>query len=266
MATTIPNSSTVTAANKANGFTQAQSDAGTKLSADFNFFLKMLTTQLQHQDPTEPMDVSQMTNQIVQFSGVEQQVQTNTKLDALLKTNTQSQLATGVSYIGSEVETAGSTGGVLGGQGAFAYILPEAATTAKIVIKDASGTAVFSGDGTKLKGRNIVVWDGKNSFTGEQMPDGNYKLEVTAKNAKGEEIKVDSRAVGIVTSVETKNGEVMLTVGGVEVKLSDILTVRTPNRVDFGDGEEEGEDTTTGGTDTVTGGNDDESDDSAEAA
>ena len=58
--------------------------ASQTLSADMNTFLTMLTTQLQYQDPLDPMDATEYTNQLVQYSNVEQAIQTNTKLDQLL--------------------------------------------------------------------------------------------------------------------------------------------------------------------------------------
>ena len=54
------------------------------LSADMDTFLTLLTTQLQYQDPLDPMDASEYTNQLVQYSNVEQAIQTNSKLDNLL--------------------------------------------------------------------------------------------------------------------------------------------------------------------------------------
>ena len=78
-----------------------------KLTGDLNFFLKMLTTQLQQQDPSQPMDVNQMTQQIATLSSVQQQVATNSNLEKLLAQGNTSQLSTAVSYIGKEVETTG---------------------------------------------------------------------------------------------------------------------------------------------------------------
>ena len=59
-------------------------NAAQTLSADMDTFLTLLTTQLQYQDPLDPMDASEYTNQLVQYSNVEQAIQTNTKLDNLL--------------------------------------------------------------------------------------------------------------------------------------------------------------------------------------
>jgi flagellar basal-body rod modification protein FlgD len=296
------------------------------LSGDFNFFLKMLTTQLQNQDPTEPMDVTQMTQQIAQYSGVEQQVRTNTMLEQLLTANRQSELSTAVGYIGKEVETEGnvstlqyaqngglkgtaeftytlpadvasaeitivnaagetvfkgtgpvaegsnkvmwdgvnsttnkqvpagnytmqvvakdaagnsmgavSTGGAASltyataqyGQAVFSYMLPSGAQNAKITILNASGQAVFTGDGTLKTGRNVVVWDGVNSFNGNESPAGKYTIQVTAKDAAGKDITVETRAVGTVSTVENgANGSIILNVGDAQVKYEDILAVR----------------------------------------
>src|SRR6186713_559386 len=136
-------------------FVKEKSDGAT-LNGDFSFFLKMLTTQLKNQDPTEPMDVSQMTQQIAQYSGVEQQIKTNTQLAALINSNKQSQLSTAVSYIGKEIETTGDTGNLtyvqngedVYGQAVFSYFLPKGVSNAKITITNSTGGAVFSGDGT----------------------------------------------------------------------------------------------------------------------
>ena len=64
---------------------QAQTNSSSVgLASDFNQFLILLTTQLQHQDPLSPMDTTEFTNQLVAFSGVEQQINTNQKLDSLV--------------------------------------------------------------------------------------------------------------------------------------------------------------------------------------
>lgn len=231
--------------------------SASKLNSDFSFFLKMLTTQLKNQDPTEPMDVSQMTQQIAQYSGVEQQIKTNTMLESLIKGNKQSQLSTAVSYIGKEIETSGNTG-VLNyaqsgdkvyGQAVFSYMLPAGAQNARITISNSNGQAVFQGDGTLKNGRNVVVWDGKNSFNGNAMPAGNYTVKVTAKNAKGEDITVDARAVGVVSTVETDDdGNILLNMGDVQVKYEEILAVREPTPFYIPEEEPaEGEDETAGG-------------------
>jgi flagellar basal-body rod modification protein FlgD len=204
-----------------------------QLSSDINFFLTMLTTQLKNQDPTSPLDTNQFTQQIAQYSSVQQQVTMNSNLEKLLAAGKQSSLTTAVGYIGKEIETAGKTGLVLGGQGAFAYVLPKEAANVTITISNANGQIVFTGKGTNQSGRNIAVWDGKNSSTGDQEPDGVYTIAVTATDANNKDIVAETRAVGIVTGVETdaKTGDAILNLGQSKVNFSDIIAVRPASRI-----------------------------------
>lgn len=226
------------AAAKANGTTVVaakKSEAGTALSSlsgDVDFFLSLLTTQLKNQDPTTPFDTTQLTQQIAQFSGVEQQVKTNANLEKLLTSNTQSQAATAVSYIGYETETAGADGQVVGGQGAFSYILPSAAANVTVTLTNASGSVVFQGQGAKNAGRNVLVWDGVNSSTGKKEPDGIYKIAIKATDDTGKNLVAQTRSVGIVSGVETgTDGTINLNVGTRKVTLDKILAVRSPTRI-----------------------------------
>lgn len=229
--------------------------AGAALSGDFSFFLKMLTTQLQNQDPTSPMDVSQMTSQIAQYSGVEQQVETNKNLETLINANKQSQLSTAVSYIGKQVETTGNKGQLYSNADAvFSYQLPAGVSSTVVTITNSAGAAVFQGAGTKTEGTNLVTWDGTNSFTGAKEAAGDYSISVTAKDAGGQDIstQVTTRTVGNVVSVETEtDGTIKLMVGDLKVNFSDVLAVRQPIISQANSGDTTTGDTTTG--DTTTG-------------
>jgi flagellar basal-body rod modification protein FlgD len=212
--------------------TKTSSDASqTQLSSDINFFLKMLTTQLKNQDPTQPLDTNQFTQQIAQYSGVQQQVNTNANLEKLLTATKQSSGTTAVSYLGREVETKGDSGEVSGGQGAFSYILPRAAATVDISIKNASGATVFTGKGDTKEGRNLVVWDGKDS-EGAQQPDGKYTITVKAKGSDTKDIAVETRAVALVSGVEmdTTGNTFLTTPSGNKLNFNDIIAVRDPTR------------------------------------
>lgn len=233
--------------------------AGKKLSEDYTFFLKMLTTQLQNQDPTEPMDVSEMTSQVAQYSVVEQQVNTNTNLEKLLNQQRQSQLSTAVSYIGKEVETEGNTGTLDQGQAVFSYKLPQEAGSVQVTISDSTGKAVWQGEAPTSKGRNVVIWNGQNSFITEKVEAaGKYTITVKAKDTAGKDMTAETYAVGVVNTVETNaDGEVSLTVGDVVVKYDEIIAVREATPLlgtDPADDETDGDDTadTTDGTDETS--------------
>jgi flagellar basal-body rod modification protein FlgD len=227
------NSNVLANATTTNSKTSASASQN-QLSSDINFFLTMLTTQLKNQDPTAPLDTNQFTQQIAQYSSVQQQVITNDNLEKLLSSNRQSSITTAVGYIGKEVETVGSTGEVVGGQGAFSYILPRAATSVEIEIKNKFGQVMFKGAGDMKEGRNLVVWDGVNSTTGKREPDGSYTISVVAKDASNKEMTVETRAVGIVGGVETdKDGNPMLTAGSRKISFDQVLAVREPTRADL---------------------------------
>lgn len=210
---------------------------GNGLNGDFNTFLKLFTVQLQNQDPTQPLDTNQITQQLAQFSTVEQQAKTNQGIEKLIKAQQQTQLSTAVSYLGREVETEGNTSTLVQGQATFSYFLPEEAQSAQVIITNAAGRAVFQGQGSLDKGRNLVVWDGTNSFNGDDEPDGKYTITVKAYDATGDTMEVDTRAVGIVTGVESADdGSIKLSVGDVEVPFDQILAVRDPLYLDLGTG------------------------------
>lgn len=218
--------------NQQNNPSKSEVDNKSGSIGDYETFLRLFTVQLQNQDPLEPLDTNQMTSQLAQFSAVEQAVKSNENLETLINTQRQNQLSTAVSFIGAEVETSGNSGELREGQAVFSYLLPQEAGKVDIIVSDESGRAVFQGNGTTADGRNLVVWDGVNSFTGRTEPDGIYTITVKAKDNFGKEITVDARAVGVVQAVETdKDGNVLLAIGDQTVKYDDILAVRTPTRV-----------------------------------
>ena len=84
--------------------TSAAATAKTSLGKDFNTFLNMLTTQLKHQDPLSPMDSTQFTSQLVQYSGVEQQINANTNLEKLITLQQANSTSQAISYLNQNVE------------------------------------------------------------------------------------------------------------------------------------------------------------------
>ena len=134
---------TLTTSAPAGPSTTATPGSSGTLSASFDSFLKLLTAQLQHQDPLSPMDATQFTSQLVQFSTVEQAVQTNSQLGQLTKLMQAGSLTSALGLVGMKVSYGG--GQVeLGQQGGanIAYSLPQGADKVTITIRNASGTVV----------------------------------------------------------------------------------------------------------------------------
>lgn len=196
------------------------------LSSDFESFLRLLTTQLKNQDPTQPLDTNQFTQQIVQLSGVEQAIATNKHLEDMMSLMGQNQSSNLVNYIGKQVESAGNKGVLAGNRANFVYNLASAADKVQVTISDVGGAVVFSGQGAKNSGRNVVYWDGLNSFTGAKMPAGTYTISVNAKDGADKDVVATTHTTGVVTSVETQDGKSQLMIGDVAVALDKVLAIR----------------------------------------
>lgn len=190
-------------------------------------FLALMTTQLKNQDPLSPVDSNAFTQQIVQMTGVEQQLLTNDLLKVLVGMN-DGGLSGQVGMIGKEVTTKSSSGTLTDKELTFDYEMSKAAGTLKLEVVDVNGKVVATVNPTDLtKGEKTFKWDGKDS-TGKQLDDGGaYALRVTATDTLGAKFGVVSttQVKGIVTAVSLENGQQMVTVGGRKIAAADIISV-----------------------------------------
>lgn len=210
------------------GFKTAEGPSGStqSLADNFDTFLVLLTTQIQNQDPLEPLDSSQFTEQLVQFSGVEQAIQTNQKLDLLLEAQAGNQLTGAVSYIGKSAEFISDKLFLSGGAAKISYSLESTAAQTTINIIDSAGRVVRTVSGETSNGRHEYVWDGLNS-SGIELPEGIYNFSVTAVTADNETIETVSATFGEVTGVEIADSIATLIVGGLGgVSFEQIFAIR----------------------------------------
>jgi len=209
---------TTNTANTAATATATGSAAGkATLGSNFNTFLTMLTTQLKHQDPLSPMDSTQFTNQLVQFSSVEQQINANSNLEKLIKLQQTAQTSQGITYLGQTVEVAGTDLPLQDSSASLSYTLPKEARDVKIVIKDSSGKQVNSISGETASGRHDITWNGKDS-SGTQLDDGRYSFQVVATASDGTAITTTSTSFGRVTKVtnDATNGATLVMGAGTK--------------------------------------------------
>ena len=229
---------------------QAKTNASSQtLSADMNTFLTLLTTQLKYQDPLDPMDTAEFTNQLVQYSSVEQAIQMNTKLDSLLSLNLSNLGAQAVSYIGKTAQVLGDVMPLDGGKAKATYTFNKDVVSATITIKDMNGKVVYTASGETTSGTHEFTWDGKDS-NGNQLEDGAYQIIVNPKVASGEaQATVTTTIFGKVTGVASDANGIYIGLGdAVTASLGDILTMRNddyfdkvePGGGDNNDGDETG--------------------------
>jgi flagellar basal-body rod modification protein FlgD len=195
------------------------------LAGNFNTFLSLLTTQLKNQDPTAPLDSNQFTQQLVQMSGVEQQLNANTLLQQLV-TNTSSGVATAVTLIGKNVRAASDNANLTNGKAQWTYNLAGAASDLKVEVLDANGRIVHAEAPTDMKaGDHAFSWNGKD-LTNTQLPNGGtYTLRVTATDSVGKAITETNFVQGVVTGVTTANGATSITVNGGPVDWSKVTSI-----------------------------------------
>ena len=222
------------------------------LSADMNTFLTLLTTQLKYQDPMDPMDTAEFTNQLVQYSSVEQAIQKNEKLDTLLSLNISNLGAQAISYIGKTAQVLGDVMPLEGGKAKATYTFDKDVLSSTITIKDMNGEVVYTASGETTAGTHEFAWDGKDK-DGNQLEDGAYQIIVSNKVPSGEtQATVITTVFGKVTGVASDDNGIYIGLGdAVTANLGDILTMRNDDYFDkvdttppSGDNDSDGDTTT----------------------
>jgi flagellar basal-body rod modification protein FlgD len=172
-----------------NGASQKTIDSRNSVASTYDNFLKLLTTQLKNQDPLDPTDSSEFTNQLVQFSQVEQQINLNAKFDKLLTSNQAAQVLQASNYIGKNVEAEGSTLTVEA-PASITYWMTKDASSVTAVIKDSNGNVVQTLSPDGKSGSHTITWDGRKN-DGSLLPVGTYDLIMSAVDANGASVGID---------------------------------------------------------------------------
>ena len=192
--TSSPPVSGTTTSSTSNG-SSLSSKAGSTIAGNFQTFLTLLTTQLQNQNPLDPLDTNQFTQQLVQFAGVEQQLKTNDQLGSLISMQQTTQATQALAFVGKTAVVKGSTANL------------------------ASGTY-----NAKAGDNQAYNWNGQGS-DGTQWPDGKYKLTVTAKDSSGNPVAVSTQIEGTVSSVDLTQQPPLLSIGGQTYTVSQIQRI-----------------------------------------
>jgi flagellar basal-body rod modification protein FlgD len=219
MTTTTPVGSTASTAT-----TGSSASALGQLSSNFSTFLTLLTTQLKNQDPTAPMDSNQFTQQLVEFSQVEQQINTNTNLQTLINQGTSQAGTFATAYLGKNVSITDGRASLSGGKANWTYNLAAAASSATLTVTNASGAVVYSGAGGTAEGNNVFNWDGTDN-NGNKVPDGTYTLSVAAQSIDGSAIKSSVASAGLVSQIDMTGTTPQLVIGNMEIPLSSVSAI-----------------------------------------
>jgi flagellar basal-body rod modification protein FlgD len=202
-------------------------DAATGLTQNFNTFLTLLTTQLQNQDPLSPMDTNQFTQQLVAFSQVEQQINTNTNLQQLISLQSAGESISALPLVGQNIEYNSPTAPMNPSStpaATYVYAMPSDAASTELTVTDANGQVVDAQPGNTQAGTYVFNWNGQTN-TGVPLPAGNYTLNITARDASGNTITPTISSVGAVSAVGVNNGTASFTVNGMTIPLTELVMV-----------------------------------------
>lgn len=217
------------AAAAANSAASANNPPGApSLASNFNTFLTLLTTQIQNQDPLSPMDSAQFTNQLVSFSQVEQEINTNSNLQTLISMQNSSQAISALPLVGQTIQYNGATTPLVNGQAAFSYNLPTAASNANLVVSDSSGRTIYATAANTAAGQHSFTWNGQTN-TGTTAPADDYTLSVQAVDANNSPITATVSAYGQVAGVSVTNNVATFNIGDIQVPMSELVSVGTPS-------------------------------------
>ena len=194
------------------------------IADNFDTFLTLLTTQLQNQNPLEPLDTNQFTAQLVQFANVEQSIQTTDNLESLLALTGASTLTNAVSFLGKTITAEGVSTELSGGKATWNYTAAADSPDATVTITDSGGQIVFSEKVALEAGNHRYVWNGRDAG-GRPLADGLYRIAIDAKDANGGRVNVTTSLSGVVEGVDLTGDEPVLTVNGTQVRFSAVRTV-----------------------------------------
>src|SRR5579871_1218778 len=133
-----------------------------QFSGNMNTFLQLLTSQLKYQDPLNPMDTSQFTNQLVLFAQVQQQIDINQNLESMMSSQNDSALASSANYLGTGVTAVSNALPLQNSDATFYYTTPSDASGVSIVISDSAGNIVETINGNSAPGTHSATWNGDN--------------------------------------------------------------------------------------------------------
>lgn len=193
------------------------------LSNNYNDFLTMLTTQLQNQDPSSPMSSSQFTSELVQFSSVEQQINTNSSLGQLIQLTQAGDLTQASSMLGSQVSATSHQIPLQNGKASLSFTAPAAEPVA-IAVYNSAGTQILDSAINAAKGSNSWTWNGTDG-SGVKVPDGAYNVAVVGEGSSGAAAALPFTVTGTATGVTSGTNSVSLNLGALSVPFTAVTSV-----------------------------------------
>ncbi len=219
--TSVPPTPTATA--PASTSTSAAPSPLASLSSNFGDFLNLLMTRLQNQDPTSPMDANSFTSELVEFSSVEQQINTNSSLTQLIQLTQASDITQSSALVGKQVSVQSSEIPLQNGAASLSFTSPGAEPVV-ITVEGPSGNTLQAVTVNAAQGANTWNWNGKNA-SGQTLPDGAYTVTVMSGTAGAAATALPFTVTGTATGVTSQNNTVNLQLGALSVPFTSVTSV-----------------------------------------
>jgi flagellar basal-body rod modification protein FlgD len=195
-----------------------------QIAGNFQSFLTLLTTQLQNQNPLDPLDTNQFTQQLVEFAGVQQQLNTNDSLQTLVSLQQTAQSTQALTFVGKTAVVNGNTAAMTNSLATWQLSVPTNSNV-NITIANSTGQTVFSGTYAVNAGPNQpFAWNGQGN-DGVQWPDGKYTLTASAADSSGTNVGITTQIQGVVSSVDLTQSPPLLSIAGQTYTVNQIQSI-----------------------------------------
>jgi len=212
-----------TAQSSSTSSASSGSTAGT-LAGNFQTFLTLLTTQLQNQNPLDPLDTNQFTQQLVQFASVEQQLKANDQLSTLVSLQKTAQSTQALGFVGKTAVVKGDTTALTNSSATWGLDIPKN-TNVNISITNSTGQTVFTGNYAVNAGSSQpFTWNGLGN-DGTHWPDGQYKLTAATADGSGPPVGIATQIQGVVSSVDLTQAPPLLSINGKTYTVDQIQSI-----------------------------------------
>jgi flagellar basal-body rod modification protein FlgD len=204
----------------------SSSDSNKSLSEEKQVFLSILLTQLENQNPLDPVDTTEFTNQLVAYSSLEQEMTMNDNLEKVISSLDNSNALSSVSYLGANVDVDTQASVMQDDQAQWSYALEKEAknVTIQIVNSDKEVLAAYGAEESAAGTYDISVSNA--DLTSEVAEGTALYLVVVAVDADGETIKTDIVGSVTVDGVESSGDGVTLTAGSISFSVDDVVSLR----------------------------------------
>ena len=223
MVTTTPVPASSVPVSTGTGASGAGGVDAAEIASNFTQFLQLLTTQLKNQDPMSPMDTNQFTQQLVEFSQVEQQMKTNSSLSSLVSMQQAAQSTEALALVGATVVVNGATAQLANGAANWTLNATKPAT-ATISIADSTGQNVYTGTFGVSSGAQTFTWDGHGN-DGRLWPAGSYTLTASAVDASGQSTGISTQVQAPVDSVDLTQTPPILSINGQNYTMNQLQKI-----------------------------------------